>query len=119
MRVLKPKVEYNLALQEKLQWSILMYYCKKTINNLTRINWNARLIIASSKINLETEFEHMWLEFPGKNKISKLLIETIDRSELILDTKVARQVWWLIIYCDDVMGRVATSNRPDKHLSRS
>ena len=38
--------------------------------------------------NLETEFEHLWLEFPGKNKTSKLLIGTIYRPELILDTKV-------------------------------
>ena len=64
---------------------------------------NTRLIIASSKINLETEFEHLWLEFPGKNKISQLLIETIDRSELILDTKV-----WLDMF-DDLLSTVMTS----------
>ena len=74
MRVRKPKVEYKLALHEKLQESILMYYYKKTINNLTSINLNTRLIIASNKINLETEFEHLWLEFPGKHKNSKLYL---------------------------------------------
>ena len=38
--------------------------------------------------NLESEFEYLWLEFPWKNKYNKLLIGTIYRSELILDTKV-------------------------------
>ena len=38
--------------------------------------------------NLETEFEHLWLEFPWKNKYSKLLIGTIYRSEHILETKL-------------------------------
>ena len=48
MRVHKPKVEYKLALQEKPQGSILVYYYKT--NNLTRINWlNTRLIIAKTK----------------------------------------------------------------------
>ena len=53
--------------------------------------------------NLETEFEHLWREFPGKNKNSKLLIGTIYRSELILDTKV-----WLDMF-DDLLSTVMTS----------
>ena len=53
--------------------------------------------------NLETEFEHLWLEFPGKNKNSKLLIGTIYRSELILDTKV-----WLDKF-DHLLSPVMTS----------
>ena len=62
-----------------------------------------RLIIASNKINLETEFEHLWLEFPRKNKNIKLLTGTIYRSELILDTKV-----WLDKF-DDLSSTEMTS----------
>ena len=58
MRVHKPKVEYKLALQEKLQGSILTYDYK-TINNLTRINWlNTRLIIPNNKIRHEMPFQN-------------------------------------------------------------
>lgn len=53
--------------------------------------------------NLETEFEHLWLEFSWKNKYSKLLIGTIYRSELILDTKV-----WLNKF-DDLLSTVMTT----------
>ena len=38
--------------------------------------------------DLEPEFKNLWLEFPRKNKSSKLLIGTIYRSERMLDTKV-------------------------------
>ena len=56
MRVHKPKVECKLALQEKLQGSILTYYYKR--KNLTRINWlNTRLIIASNKTRHEIPFK--------------------------------------------------------------
>ena len=53
--------------------------------------------------NLETEFEHLWLEFSLKNKYNKLLIGTIYRSELMLDTKV-----WLDKF-DDLLSTVMTS----------
>ena len=53
--------------------------------------------------NLETEFEHLWLQFSWKNKYSKLLIGTIYRSELILDTKV-----WLDEF-DDLLSTLLTS----------
>ena len=53
--------------------------------------------------NLETEFEHLWLQFSWKNKYSKLLIGNIYRSELILDTKV-----WLDKF-DDLLSTVLTS----------
>lgn len=53
--------------------------------------------------NLETEFEHLLLEFPLKNKYSKLLIGTIYRFELILGTKV-----WLDKF-DDLLSTVMTS----------
>ena len=46
---------------------------------------------------------HLWREFPWKNKNSKLLIGTIYRSELILDTKV-----WLDKF-DDLLCTVMTS----------
>ena len=50
MQVHKPTVAFKLALQLK---PILSYYYKnrhkKTVNNLTRINWKTRLIIASNK----------------------------------------------------------------------
>ena len=54
MRVHKPTVAYNRALQLKPQGSILYYYKntytkKKTINNLTRIKWNTQPIIAGNK----------------------------------------------------------------------
>ncbi len=32
---------------------------------------------------LQPDFEHLWLEFPGKNKNSKLLVGTLYRSDLI------------------------------------
>ena len=38
--------------------------------------------------NLESDFEHLWLEFSGKNKNSKFLLGTIYRSEKIMDTGV-------------------------------
>ena len=34
---------------------------------------------------LQPEFEHMWLEFPGRNKNSKLLVGTFYRSKRIMD----------------------------------
>ncbi len=36
---------------------------------------------------LQPDFEHLWLEFPGKNKNSKLLVGTLCRSDLIMDTQ--------------------------------
>ena len=53
--------------------------------------------------NLETEFEHLWLEFPWKNKYNRLLIGTIYRSEHILDTKL-----WLDKFVD-LLSTVMTS----------
>ena len=78
MRVHKPKVECKLALQEKLQGSILTYYYKR--KNLTRINWlNTRLIIASNKtrqgIPFKTKrvnYKALWKKSIGIAKESKL-----------------------------------------------
>ena len=78
MPVHKPKVECKLALQEKLQGSILTYYYKR--KNLTRINWlNTRLIIASNKTRQEIPFKTkrvnykaLWKKSIGIAKESKL-----------------------------------------------
>ena len=37
--------------------------------------------------SLQPDFEHLWLEFPGRNKNSKLLIGTVYRSDLMMNTQ--------------------------------